>query len=254
MKKTSTPTLRVSEYDATFWSSFLWTFPWLTLWWLCGGAVNARRTPLSPSPTHPPLPLSISPSPRGATWFRLCPDVCVQKWRTWVLFQLQRSEMSDNISLKMGVNFAALLNMGKKLCWVLYIIIYKTVRMSYNQLKLYQNNQKMMDCEWPLGMIYFNLILHHNMGMKYVDEPFNMGMFFDLRRLQNGCTFRPPTHTSRHFHTGVASPPPPRPLPTHPTPSPSPPPPTSPSPWEGPPTVGGPISHPLRRGAAGRRL
>ena len=34
----------------------------------------------------------------------------------WVLFHLQRSEMSENISLKMGVKFAASLNMGKNLC------------------------------------------------------------------------------------------------------------------------------------------
>ena len=33
--------------------------------------------------------------------------------------------MSENISLKMGVKFAASLNMGKNLCWVLYIITYK---------------------------------------------------------------------------------------------------------------------------------
>ena len=32
------------------------------------------------------------------------------------LFQLQESEMSENISLKMGVKFAASLNMGKNLC------------------------------------------------------------------------------------------------------------------------------------------
>ena len=31
-------------------------------------------------------------------------------------FQLQGSEMSENISLKMGVKFAASLNMGKNLC------------------------------------------------------------------------------------------------------------------------------------------
>ena len=35
---------------------------------------------------------------------------------TWVLFQLQGSEMSENISLKMGVKIAASLNMGKNLC------------------------------------------------------------------------------------------------------------------------------------------
>ena len=53
--------------------------------------------------------------PRGAAWFILCPDVCVQKGRTWLLFQLQGSEMSENISLKMGVKFAASLNIIKNL-------------------------------------------------------------------------------------------------------------------------------------------
>ena len=48
--------------------------------------------------------------------------------------------MSENISLKMGVQFAASLNMGKNLCGVLYV-------MSYNQHTLYKNNQKMMDYE-----------------------------------------------------------------------------------------------------------
>ena len=32
------------------------------------------------------------------------------------LYQLQGSEMSENISLKMGVEFAASLNMGKNVC------------------------------------------------------------------------------------------------------------------------------------------
>ena len=50
--------------------------------------------------------------------------------------------------------------------------------MSYKQHKLYKNNQKMIDWERPLGMIHFSLILHHNMGIKYAEEPFNMGMFF----------------------------------------------------------------------------
>ena len=48
--------------------------------------------------------------------------------------------MSENISLKMGVKFAASLNMGKNLFEVLYI-------MSYNQHKVYKNDQNMMDCE-----------------------------------------------------------------------------------------------------------
>ena len=58
----------------------------------------------------------------------------------------------------------------------------------------------MMDCEWPLGMIHFSLILH--VGIKYAEEPFIMGMFFYLRI--NGYIFRPPTHTSGHFYTEVA--------------------------------------------------
>ena len=33
----------------------------------------------------------------------------------WVLFGLQGSEMSENISLKMGVKFAVSLNMGENL-------------------------------------------------------------------------------------------------------------------------------------------
>ena len=49
---------------------------------------------------------------------------------------------------------------------------------SYNQHKPYRNNQNIMDYDWPLGMIHFSLILHHNMGMKYAEEPFNKGMFF----------------------------------------------------------------------------
>ena len=48
--------------------------------------------------------------------------------------------MSDNVSLKMGVKFAASLNMGKNLCRVLYI-------MNYNKHTLYKSNQNMMDCE-----------------------------------------------------------------------------------------------------------
>ena len=77
--------------------------------------------------------------------------------------------------------------------------------LSYNQHKLYKNNQKMMDCEWHLGMVYFSLILLQNMSMKYADEPLNMGMF-SYSVLQNGDIFRPPTHTSVHFYTGVAPP------------------------------------------------
>ena len=31
-------------------------------------------------------------------------------------------------------------------------------------------------------IIHFSSILHHNMGIKCAEDPFNMGMFFDLRR------------------------------------------------------------------------
>ena len=71
--------------------------------------------------------------------------------------------------------------------------------MSYNQHKLYQNNQKMMDCELPLGMIHVSLILDHNMGMNYAEEPFNMGMFFLPKASFKMGTFSDPKHT----HPGI---------------------------------------------------
>ena len=53
----------------------------------------------------------------------------------------------------------------------------------------------MMDCELPLGMIHISLILDHNMGMKYAEEPFNMPMFFGLRRPSKWVHFQTPnTH------------------------------------------------------------
>ena len=61
------------------------------------------------------LSLSMDAGGGGATWFQLYPDVCVEKGRTWVPFRLQVSEMSDMISLKMGVNIATSLNMGGRL-------------------------------------------------------------------------------------------------------------------------------------------
>ena len=51
-----------------------------------------------------------------ATWFQLCPDVRVQIERTWVLFQLDVSETSENISLKMRGKFHASLNIGENVC------------------------------------------------------------------------------------------------------------------------------------------
>ena len=40
------------------------------------------------------------------------PNMCVKMGRSWVLFGPQVSEMSEMISLKMGVKFAILLNIG----------------------------------------------------------------------------------------------------------------------------------------------
>ena len=40
------------------------------------------------------------------------------------------------------------------------------------------------------GMIHFSLILHHNMGMKYAEQPFNMAIFFYLRRLSKWLHFQ----------------------------------------------------------------
>ena len=46
--------------------------------------------------------------------------------------------MSENISLKIGLKFAASLNMGIYVEFLLYI-------MSFNQHTFYQNNQRMLD-------------------------------------------------------------------------------------------------------------
>ena len=60
-------------------------------------------------------PLYICWGEGGGTWFQLCLDVCVQKRRTLDLFLLQVNETID-ISIKMGVRFAASLTMGENLC------------------------------------------------------------------------------------------------------------------------------------------
>ena len=49
---------------------------------------------------------------KGATGSQLCLNVCVQNWRSMVIFQLQMSKMSEKISIKMGVKSTASLNMG----------------------------------------------------------------------------------------------------------------------------------------------
>ena len=63
---------------------------------------STKRSPLAKSGSNS---LEVgTPGRGGGTWFQLYPDVCVEKGRTWVRFRLRVSEMSDMISLKMGVN------------------------------------------------------------------------------------------------------------------------------------------------------
>ena len=54
-------------------------------------------------------------NPQGGDLVPTMPG-CVYPKVKEVLFQLQGSKMSENISLKMGVKFAASLNMGKNFC------------------------------------------------------------------------------------------------------------------------------------------
>ena len=44
-------------------------------------------------------------------------------------------------------------------------------------------------------MIHLSLILHHNMGIKYAEEPFNMGMFFLPKASFKMGTFSDIQHT-----------------------------------------------------------
>ena len=48
-------------------------------------------------------------------------------------------------------------------------------------------------------MIHVSLMLDHNMGMKYADEPFNMSMFFLPKASFKMGTFSDPQHT----HPGI---------------------------------------------------
>ena len=92
-------------------------------------------------------------------------------------------------------------------------IVYNYIRKQWEWAKIIINYTKWFrwgNCEWTLWMIHFSLIyliLHHNMGMNCVEDPFNMGLFFTQGVLHYGYIFRPPTHTSGHFI--LKSPPPP---------------------------------------------
>ena len=55
-------------------------------------------------------------------------------------------------------------------------------------------------------MIQFSFILHHDMGIKYAEDPFNMGMFFDIRRPSLCVHFQTPNTHIRAFHTGDTPP------------------------------------------------
>ena len=57
-------------------------------------------------------------------------------------------------------------------------------------------------------MIEFSFILHYNMDNKCAEDPFNMGMFFDIRPPSLWVHFQTPNTHIRAFCTGVAPPPP----------------------------------------------
>ena len=61
-----------------------------------------------------------------------------------------------------------------------------------------------MDWELPLGMIHVRLIFDHNMGMKYAEKPFNMGILFYLSRPLKWVHFQTPnTGTMIPLYIGI---------------------------------------------------
>ena len=65
----------------------------------------------------------------GFNWYLtpVCPDVCFQNGKDMGPFLPQVSEMSEIVSLKMGVKFASSLIIGERLPQELYIIICRNV-------------------------------------------------------------------------------------------------------------------------------
>ena len=59
---------------------------------------------------------TVCSTPGEATWSQLVPGCVCSKVKDMGPFSALGSEISENISLKMGVKFAASLNMGKNLC------------------------------------------------------------------------------------------------------------------------------------------
>ena len=70
-------------------------------------------------------------------------QICVSKSEGHgYFFRLLRSELSEDISLKLVVKIAASLNMGEKLCWILHIITYKSrEKMRSSQLQIIYLNK-----------------------------------------------------------------------------------------------------------------
>ena len=58
-------------------------------------------------------------------------------------------------------------------------------------------------------MTHFSLILHRNMGMKYAEKPFNLGMFFLPKASFKMGTFSDPQHTHPGIFILELPPPPP---------------------------------------------
>ena len=98
-----------------------------------------------------------------------------------------------------------------KICCITqyWVRIYVLYIMSYNRHKLYKNNQKMMDCEQPLGMINFSLIVHHNMGMQRNPSIWVCFFFFYLGRPSKWVHLQTPNTHIRAFLYWSSNPPPP---------------------------------------------
>ena len=100
--------------------------------------------------------------------------------------------MNEKMSFKMGMKFAAPLYMGEFL-----ELLYKI-----------RGENKPNICEIRNDRLYlkinhFNLVSTSKIYMKCVQDLFNMDVLQLQGVIQNGSTFRHPTHTSGHFHIGV---------------------------------------------------
>ena len=69
------------------------------------------------------------------SYFKACPDVCVENGREWVLFPHQVNEMNEKLSFKMGVIFTTSNYMGENCLDVLYNNCPKVLVLNYSQYK-----------------------------------------------------------------------------------------------------------------------